>query len=177
MKFALIGIGNILQKDDGIALFATKYLEVNYTFSPELDIIHGGVEGMNLLNFFLEYEELLFLDTVCITDKAGTIYHIPTQELSSSSLTHKGAHEVGFLECLDMLELMDEKIPDSSVLGIVPDSLSLEVGLSESLLETFDTYVQSVLKVVKEKGYEFTLIGEPKSLENIMEIMISSQEL
>ena len=31
-KFVVLGVGNILEKDDGIAVYATSYLEKNYRF-------------------------------------------------------------------------------------------------------------------------------------------------
>ena len=58
-ELAILGVGNILEKDDGIAIYATKYLEVNYSFEPCVDIINGGVEGINLLNMFMEYKHII----------------------------------------------------------------------------------------------------------------------
>ena len=122
-SFAIIAIGNMLQKDDGMGIFASKYLEDNYHFSPSIDIIQGGVEGMNLLNTFMEYDEILFLDCVDTNDEAGSIYLIPTTELKTSGIVQSSAHEMGLLECLGMLELMGEPVPVASLLGIVPKSI------------------------------------------------------
>ncbi|HHD83588.1 MAG TPA: hydrogenase expression/formation protein, partial [Campylobacteraceae bacterium] len=52
--FVLLGIGNVLQKDDGIGVYAAEYLLRNYTFSPEISIINGGVEGIKLLDIFID---------------------------------------------------------------------------------------------------------------------------
>ena len=41
-KVALIGSGNAFFMDEGIGLYAGKYLKENYTFEPELDIIEIG---------------------------------------------------------------------------------------------------------------------------------------
>ncbi len=49
-KTILLGIGNVLQKDDGIGIYAAEYLLHNYSFSPNLSIINGGVEGIKLLD-------------------------------------------------------------------------------------------------------------------------------
>ena len=46
----IIGIGNVLQKDDGLGVYAASYLNDNYTFSKEVEIINGGVEGIHLFN-------------------------------------------------------------------------------------------------------------------------------
>jgi len=168
-KFALIAIGNILQKDDGVAIYAAKYLQENYQFTPELEIIHGGVEGMNLLNIFMEYEEILFLDCINTTEKAGTIYEIPTEKLNNSSLVQKSAHEMGIMECLGMLELMDENIPSSILVSIVPAEIKSEMGLSAVLMEHFNLYIQSVLKFLMQKGFTIELGEEIQSIEDVIQ--------
>ncbi len=41
----IIGIGNILEKDDGVGVYASTYLKRNFEFSPEIEIINGGSRG------------------------------------------------------------------------------------------------------------------------------------
>ena len=151
-ELAILGVGNILEKDDGIAIYATKYLEVNYSFEPCVDIINGGVEGINLLNMFMEYKHIIILDAIEIDDKCGSIYHIPSYELTGYGLNSGGAHEIGVLQCFDILELLDKNIPKSSVLGIIPDVIDVEIGLSEIMINKFDTYVKTLLNILEKEG-------------------------
>lgn len=166
---AILGIGNILQKDDGIAIYATSYLEANYSFSPNIDIINGGVQGINLLNLFMEYKYILILDTIDIDDKAGTIYHIPSNELTGYSLNFQGAHEMGVLQCLEMLELMGEALPESSVLGIVPKEIETHIGLSKVMQKKFGIYIKTLLAILKELEIEVKPNTTTLSLEEIIE--------
>ena len=166
---AILGIGNILEKDDGMAVFAAKYLEENYTFEPSVHIINGGVEGINLLNVFMAYDHILILDTIAIDDQPGTIYHIPSSELTGYGLNSGSAHETGVLQCIDMLELMGEALPKSSVVGIVPESITLQIGLSRPLSQAFERYIETVLEIVKENGYRVSRKRELRSLESVIE--------
>jgi len=152
-NFAIIAIGNILQKDDGLAIFAARYLEENYSFEPVLEIIQGGVEGINLLNTFMEYDEILFLDCIDSADKVGTIYEIPTTELKASGVIQSSAHEIGLMESLGMLELMGEAVPPSTLLAMVPSEIKTEIGLSEPLKENFDLYIRTAIKILSELGF------------------------
>ncbi len=149
---ALLGVGNILEKDDGIAIYATKYLEKNYHFTPSLDIINGGVEGINLLNMFMEYKHIIILDAIEIEDEPGSIYHIPSHELTGYGLNSGGAHEIGVLQCFDILELMGKETPKSSVLGIVPKIIDVEIGLSDVMVEKFEVYIKTLLTILKKEG-------------------------
>jgi hydrogenase maturation protease len=168
-KLAILGVGNILEKDDGIAVYATKYLEKNFSFSPEIEIINGGVEGINLLNLFMEHNHIIILDAIEIDDEAGSIYHIPSEELTGYGLNSGGAHEIGVLQCFDILELMGKELPTSSVLGIVPKEIDVAIGLSEVLQKKFDIYIQTLLDILKNLGIEVTPHAMNVSLEAIIE--------
>ena len=165
---ALLGVGNILEKDDGIAIYATKYLEKNYHFDPSVDIVNGGVEGINLLNMFMEYKHIIILDAIEIEDMPGSIYHIPSNELTGYGLNSGGAHEIGVLQCFDILELMEKPTPKSSVLGIIPEVIDVEIGLSDLMSEKFDIYIETLLSILKKEGisvYKHSSIGLSKIIE------------
>jgi hydrogenase maturation protease len=166
---ALLGVGNILELDDGIAIYATKYLELNYSFSPALDIVNGGVEGINLLNMFMEYKHIIILDAIEIDDEAGSIYHIPSDKLTGYGLNSGGAHEIGVLQCFDILELMGKELPKSSVIGIIPEIIDVKIALSTTLEKKFLTYIDTIVKIVKNEGVEVLKNENIISLEEIIE--------
>ena len=166
---AILGVGNILEKDDGIAVYATKYLEKNYAFEPNIDIVNGGVEGINLLNMFMEYKNIIILDAIEIDDEPGSIYHIPSHELTGYGLNSGGAHEIGVLQCFDILELMDKEVPKSSVLGIIPAIIDVEIALSNLLSKKFDTYIGTLLNILKEEGIKVKKNSSIITLDNIIE--------
>lgn len=168
-SLAILGVGNILEKDDGIAIYATKYLQMNYQFTPSLDIINGGVEGINLLNMFMEYKHIIILDAIEIDDEYGSIYHIPSHELTGYGLNSGGAHEIGVLQCFDILELMGKDIPKSSVLGIIPKIIDIEIGLSDLMVSKFDIYIKTLVKILQEEGVSVNQNSSIVSLSNIIE--------
>lgn len=150
--FAVLGVGNILERDDGVAVYATAYLESNYTFEPPVRIINGGVEGINLLNVFMEYDRILILDAIDVGDAPGSIYHIPSAKLTGYGLNSGGAHEIGVLQCLDMLELMGKPLPESSVVGIVPKEVTVTIGLSPELHDAFARYIDVIVALLRKAG-------------------------
>lgn len=169
MSIVVLGVGNILQEDDGIGIYACSYLNTNYTFSPEIEIINGGVEGINLLNLFLENDHIIILDTINLDDSAGSIYNIPSRELSGYGLNSGGAHEVGVMQCLDMIELMGKQLPLCNVLGIVPANISFRMALSDELFKQFDSYITAVLNYLKTIEIDGSLKEIQKSLNEIIE--------
>jgi len=149
MSTVVLGVGNVLEEDDGIGIYACAYLNANYTFSPDIEVINGGVEGINLLNLFLENDRIIILDTINLDDEAGSIYNIPSYELSGYGLNSGGAHEVGVMQCLDMIELMGHPLPESNVIGIIPKNITFHMGLSDALEKRFIDYIKTVINYLK----------------------------
>lgn len=164
----ILGIGNILQKDDGIGVYAAMYLNENYRFSSDVSVINGGVEGINLLNIFMENDIVLILDTIGLEDIPGSLYVIPTHELGGYGLNSGGAHEVGVLQCLDMIELQGKELPEAFVIGIVPAEVTFDISLSQELVHAFDGYIKVILN--KLKSYDIS--AERKEISVSLETII-----
>lgn len=169
MSIVVLGVGNVLEEDDGVGIYACAYLNANYTFSPEIEIINGGVEGINLLNLFLENDRIIILDTINLDDEAGSIYNIPSYELSGYGLNSGGAHEVGVMQCLDMIELMGKPLPESNVIGIIPKSITFHMGLSDEMGDRFDAYINTVINYLKTINIDAIPKETLKSLSEIID--------
>lgn len=169
MSTVVLGVGNVLEEDDGIGIYACAYLNANYTFTPEIEVINGGVEGINLLNLFMEHDRIIILDTINLDDEAGSIYNIPSYELSGYGLNSGGAHEVGVMQCLDMIELMGHPLPESNVIGIIPKSITFHMGLSDELSKQFNTYINTVINYLKTIEIDATQKETLTSLNEIIE--------
>jgi hydrogenase maturation protease len=148
----VLGIGNILQKDDGIGVYASTYLKENFYFSTTIEIINGGVEGINLYSIFEENQEVLIFDSIEIDDTPSSIYLIPADKLRGYGLNSGGAHEMGVLQCLDMLELQGKDIPTVNILGIVPAHITFEIDLSSKLKKSFEGYINTALSFLEKRG-------------------------
>lgn len=165
----IIGIGNVLQKDDGLGVYASSYLKANYTFTEDIEIINGGVEGIHLLNVLEENDHVVILDIVTIDDTPASIYAIPAEEIAGYGLNNGGAHEIGIIQCLDMLELQGKETPQTMLIGIVPQEVTFEITLSDTLIENFGNYISVVLQYLDKHKVSYTKNEEPTTtLEEIM---------
>ena len=165
----IIGIGNVLEKDDGLGVYASTYLQKNYTFNPNIQIINGGVEGIHLLNVLEEANHLIILDSLELNDKPTSIYAIPAQEISGYGLNNGGAHEIGIIQCLDMMELQGKETPQAIVIGIVPAEVTFEFGLSNELTEAFEGYVSVVLQYLQKHDIEYQQKEKTVTLKEIIQ--------
>ncbi len=171
-KFAILCTGNVSHKDQGIALYAGKYLESNYSFDPSVDIIFGDVEGMSLINIFMQYEEIIVLDAIGVDDTPGSIYHFPMREFRNLS-TDGSADDTSVLGCLNMLEGRREVLPDVSLLAIVPDNIDEGVGLSPILKHSIEAYVLNIVKTMEKQGIAYEENAEKQSLDSVIESFVA----
>ncbi len=151
----IIGIGNVLEKDDGFGVYAATYLNDNYIFSEEIKIINGGVQGINLFNVVEENDHIVILDSIELDDTPASIYAIPSEELSGYGLNNGGSHEIGIIQCMDMLELQGKPTPKTIVIGIIPAEVTIAFDLSQALTEAFEGYISVVLQYLTKHSISY----------------------
>ncbi|RXJ88161.1 HyaD/HybD family hydrogenase maturation endopeptidase [Arcobacter sp. CECT 8985] len=173
MKNIIIGVGNLLFKDEGVGIYAAKYLEENYDFDDSLEIIDGGTLGFKLMSYFQEYDNVIILDTVSIEDETGSIFRLPSHVLLGLGNYRKTAHEVEIVEMLEICSVLD-KHAQVTILGIIPeDIVSVEIGLTKKIEDKFEDYINTALKEVESVGIKISK-KDNKSIKDIAHGLIGS---
>lgn len=170
-KMALIGSGNVLFKDEGIGLYAVKFLKENFSFQPEINIIDGGTLGFKLMPLLQEFDEVIIANTASEESKnAGDIFVKSADEFLDGGLVKKTANEVEIAEMLQICS-MSGKMAKTTIISIVPDDiLSVEVGLSDAVQSHWQLYISTILNKVKEAGITVKEKDKNCSLEEILDI-------
>lgn len=170
MKTAIVGAGTIIFQDEGVGVYAQKYIEQNYKFEGDVTLVDGGVLGFQLMTYYQDYDRVLILDTITVDDKAGSIYNLPAQELLGLGSYKQTAHEVEIVEMLEICSLL-EKMAQVNVIGIVPkDIATVNVGLSDELKQKFYPFVDETLKELERSGIKFEKNEKEVTLEDILHV-------
>jgi hydrogenase maturation protease len=168
MKIAVVGIGNILFTDEGVGVYAGKFLEENYDFEPAVDIVDGGTLGFKLMSYYQTYDKVVILDTISIEDAPGTVYNVPAHELMELGTYRNTAHEVEVVEMLEICSLL-EQIAEVNVIGIVPEDIeSVGIGMSQSMHRHFPIFVKAALQELERAG----IVVKPKARHMPLEAVI-----
>jgi hydrogenase maturation protease len=170
VKIAIVGVGNILFKDEGVGIYAAKYIEQNYSFDKQIDIIDGGVLGFQLMTYYQDYDRVYIVDTITLPgEKPGSIYNLPAEELLGLGSYKQNAHEVEIVEMLEICSLL-EKMADVNILGIVPlDIISVEISLSEVISKSFPAFIDATIKQIQKDGIEVTKNPTQYTLDSVIE--------
>ena len=170
-NIAIIGSGNAFFKDEGIGLYAAKYLKENYSSEPNIDIVDGGTLGFKLMPLLQEFDEVIIVNTASDdTKNIGAISIKTTEEFLNGDLIKKTANEVEIAEMLQICSLT-EAMAETTVISIVPhDIIAVEVGLSEELTLLWDRYIQTVIKKVESLGVVVEQKETKMDLKEILDI-------
>lgn len=175
MKTAIVGVGTIIYQDEGVGVYASKYLEQNYKFFDDVTLVDGGVLGFQLMTYYQDYDKVLILDTITMNDEVGSIYNMPGEELLGLGSYKQTAHEVEIVEMLEICSLL-EKMADVSIIGIVPeDIISVNVGLTSSIKTKFSDFINATLQELERSGIKYEKKDSYMPLENIIDSYANPQ--
>lgn len=136
-RVTVLGLGNILLKDEGFGVHFVRWLEKRWEFPPEVELIEGGVMGYALLGPVCECEHLIVIDVLKAKDEPGSIYRFTLAELEPQLPPPTSAHEVQFLDVLCKAEMLGEA-PEVIFLCIVPVNISeMEMEMSPVMRDKF----------------------------------------
>jgi len=170
-KIALIGSGNAFFKDEGIGLYAAKYLKENYIFFPEIEIVDGGTLGFKLMPLLQEFDKVIIVNTASDDSKEiGEITVKDTDEFLNGDLIKKTANEVEIAEMLQICSLT-EAMAETTVISMVPkDIISVEVSLTQEIQEKWSEYIKTTISKLEEIGIKAIKKEKEFTLEAILEI-------
>lgn len=155
-RVLVMGIGNILMKDEGVGCRVAEEMESRFTTPEGVDIIDSGTMGMTILNLFREYDFMVVVDAMQGTSHPpGTVLRLSPEDIAPNQVRHS-LHDTRFIDVLEAAELMGCR-PEAECVGIQVEDMhpaELTIGLSESVEAAVEVAIDAVLTVLGERGIE-----------------------
>jgi hydrogenase maturation protease len=135
----VLGLGNLLCRDEGLGIHALRLLEARRGAHPEaigkepLELLDGGTLGLNLLPLVEEASHLLILDAVDAGQPPGTLVELRRGEIPLLSGVKLSEHQVTFQEVLGLASFRGRLPEHLHLIGAQPLDLSLGTELSPLL--------------------------------------------
>ncbi len=146
---AILGVGNLLLRDEGIGVHAVKKIEKTGMAPDGVMVFDGGTEGFGLLDLISGLERLIVLDCVKGGGEPGTVYCFDARDLPFSPDKYQTSiHQVGICEILHLSDLVGTR-PWTTIIGVEPESLSIGTELTDVVAAKVDTIVALALEKVK----------------------------
>lgn len=149
-KTAIIGLGNFFLADEGAGLYAIHLLKKKLN-GEEVDIIEGGLAGMNLLYQFDERDKIIFIDAGNCGLKPGEFKRFrPFEVISRKKTKGYSMHEFDLIEFLEFAKSNRKtKNVDIVIYCIQPGEIKLAKKLSPPVKSSLPLLVQKVYNEVK----------------------------
>lgn len=153
-KISVIGLGNILLRDEGVGVHAVEALRKNFDFPEEVRLLDGGTLGLDLLPWIEGMERIIFVDAVDLKKEPGSIFIIEDDEIPSFLKPALSFHQVGLSDLLFASRFMGISPSKITLIGIQPEKIVTGLTLSESLSKNFEKLLQTILDKLREWGVE-----------------------
>jgi hydrogenase maturation protease len=152
-EVVVLGLGNVLCGDDGAGVRAVELLAEHYAVPAGVRLLDGGTLGLGLLGWACAAKTLLLVDAVRCDETPGTLVEISGDEVAPAVRDRLSVHQVGVTDLLDALRLLGRYPPSLRLLGVVPKTLDLGVGLSPEVERSIPALAASVLRHLEALGH------------------------
>jgi hydrogenase maturation protease len=130
----VLGLGNVLLGDDGVGPALLRKVCGLYTGVSDVECIDGGTQGLALLGYLSGREAVIVLDAFAAGKNSGAVTVLEGLEVLNCGVTRSTtAHEGNAGELLAAAQLLNELPGRVFLVGIEPENVRTEFGLSESV--------------------------------------------
>jgi hydrogenase maturation protease len=141
----VLGIGNILLRDEGAGIHVVTRLEKE-GFN-EADLMDGGTGGFHLLGFIQSYKTIIIIDASLDEFPAGNV-RVLHPRYAKDFPRQLSAHEIGLKDLLDSAYLLGN-MPQIHLVAIsIKDFQEMGMELTDEVRKAIPVAMQSVKELV-----------------------------
>ena len=142
----VLGIGCTLFSDEGFGVKVVHEIERRYDFPENVELMDGGVLGVNLLGYISQADQLIVVDAIHNKGKPGDLYRLSGDQIPERIRAKNSLHQVDFLEALTMCQALD-KVPETVILGVEPEDIdTMSIELTPVVKKQIDPIIDMVIK-------------------------------
>ena len=145
-KIAVLGIGNLLCRDDGIGIHVIQAMRNRGKYN-DIDLIDGGTSP-DLLSLLDEsIEKVVIIDALKGGGHPGSIYKLDIHDENISDGCPPSVHGLGVLDSLLMMKKLNMRRPSVAIVGIEPADISYGLTLTPPV----EAAIPSIINAVEGK--------------------------
>ena len=141
MGSLVVGVGNVLLRDEGIGCHVAHALEM--TPVPDVEVIDGGT-CPDILQLIEGAEKLVIVDAVKGGGMPGQIYRFRPEDITLDQKRVVSLHDMSLVDGLQLMQLW-HNTGDTVIIGVEPRELSWGLELSPELQEKMPQIIDAVL--------------------------------
>ncbi len=154
VEIVVLGLGNLLRRDEGLGIRAMERLRVCYTLPETVQLVDGGTLGLELLSYLEGTERVLILDAALTNGPPGTLLRLGGEQVPSFFGLRSSAHEIALADLLAVMKLRGTQPHELVVWGMQPAALELGWELSEPIASHLDALVAAAATELERWGLD-----------------------
>ncbi len=157
-RVLLLGLGNILLKDEGIGVHVVEELQ-KQRLPGNVEVMDGGTAGLDVLLSAIGVDKLVVIDALRAGKEPGTIYKLKLKAEEKERLTlifsqekqsKISLHQVGLLDALSAAEKINCAPEEVVIIGVEPAEVDCGLELTGQVKQRVPEIIEKVLEEIKK---------------------------
>jgi hydrogenase maturation protease len=137
----VVGIGNILLRDEGIGCHVVGALEG--ISLPDVQVIDGGT-CPDVLQLLEDVDKLVIVDAVRGGGMPGQIYRFRPEDVTLEQKPLLSLHDMSLIDSLKLMQVR-HNVGDAVIIGVEPKEINCGLELSPELQERIPQIIDAIL--------------------------------
>jgi hydrogenase maturation protease len=150
----VLGLGNVLCGDDGVGVVAAEELARRFAIPPGVRVLDGGTLGLSLMSHIGAGDDLLILDAIRAEAPPGTLVRLEGEDVAPAVRHRLSVHQIGVADLLDGLRLVGGLPRRLVLVGLVPATLELGLGLSPAVAAAMPDLLAAAVEEARRLGWD-----------------------
>lgn len=143
-KITILGLGNILMGDEGIGVHAVRAFEQRYILPEGVEVVDGGVAGLDLIPFIEGRDKVLMVDAVNSGREPGYIVILENEGIPARLSAKDSMHHFALMDVLSIVRLMDSFPQEICLIGVQPKTVEMGLDMSAEMCEKMESILHHI---------------------------------
>jgi hydrogenase maturation protease len=157
-RVLVLGLGNILLKDEGIGVHIASWLQ-KQNLPGNVEVIDGGTAALDILLPRKEPYKLVLIDAMKAGKEPGTVYKTRfkadaidtmTEIFSQKQQSRISLHQVGLIDALLLAEKTSCAPKEITIIGVEPKEIDQGLEPTDELKQRIPEIINTVLEEIKD---------------------------
>ena len=147
----VLGVGNILMKDEGLGVHAARRLQ-HTPLPTAVEVLDGGTAGMDLLYYLEGRKKVILIDAIQTDEPPGTIFRLTPGDMGPvSKREHFSLHQPGIFDVLRIADILGKSMPEVVIFAVQPADISMGTDLTPVINDKIPGLLHLVLNEIEKR--------------------------
>lgn len=144
----IMGIGNILLRDEGIGVRVVEAMR-DVVLPEGVELLDAGTAGADLLDLVADRAKVIVIDAIDADAQPGTVLRLKAEDLAPDEGAPISLHQLGLAQSLAMADQLGCAPREVVVFGIQPKTIETGLELTETVAAAIPSVIEAVLEAVR----------------------------